>query len=135
MEVGASWSPTISDWREATVVATDGAKQRALASLLAMRSQEIEAAHPEWIKRRVLKRHLADGRQHYRHEILAVSHRWEQPTVPDTLGAQVCACAPPLCKVCLRGVGLPIGKGSRGGERIVHNLAGEGASCLPASGA
>jgi len=53
------------------------------------RLQEIEAAHPEWIKRRVLKRHLAYGRQHYRSEVLAVSHRWEQPEAPDASGAQL----------------------------------------------
>ena len=53
------------------------------------RLQEMQAAHPEWIQRRVLKRHLAYGRQHYRSEILAVSHRWEQPEAPDASGAQL----------------------------------------------
>ena len=37
----------------------------------------------------MLKRHLAYGRQHYRSEILAVSHRWEQPEAPDASGAQL----------------------------------------------
>mmetsp|Transcript_10152 Transcript_10152/g.33311 ORF Transcript_10152/g.33311 Transcript_10152/m.33311 type:complete len:484 (+) Transcript_10152:691-2142(+) len=53
------------------------------------RLQEIQAAHPEWIKRRVLKRHLAYGRHAYRGEILAVSHRWEQPDAPDASGVQL----------------------------------------------
>ena len=52
-------------------------------------SQEMQAAHPEWIQRRVLKRHLAYGRHAYRGEILAVSHRWEQPDAPDASGAQL----------------------------------------------
>ena len=53
------------------------------------RLQEMQAAHPEWIQRRVLKRHLAYGRHAYRGEILAVSHRWEQPDAPDASGAQL----------------------------------------------
>ena len=53
------------------------------------RLQEMQAAHPEWIQRRVLKRHLAYGRHAYRGEILAVSHRWEQPEAPDASGAQL----------------------------------------------
>ena len=49
--------------------------------------QEMQVAHPELIQRRVLKRHLAYGRHAYRGEILAVSHRWEQPDAPDASGA------------------------------------------------
>mmetsp|Transcript_12494 Transcript_12494/g.40731 ORF Transcript_12494/g.40731 Transcript_12494/m.40731 type:complete len:149 (-) Transcript_12494:569-1015(-) len=53
------------------------------------RLQEIEERHPEWVCKRLLRRHLAYGRHEYRDNILAVSHRWEQPDAPDASGAQL----------------------------------------------
>jgi len=53
------------------------------------RLQEIEAKHPEWVCKRLLRRHLAYGRHEYRDNILAVSHRWEQPDAPDASSIHV----------------------------------------------
>ena len=53
------------------------------------RLQELEAKHPEWMQKQLLQRHLAYGRHAYREEILAVSHRWEQPDTPDPSGVQL----------------------------------------------
>mmetsp|Transcript_45521 Transcript_45521/g.146670 ORF Transcript_45521/g.146670 Transcript_45521/m.146670 type:complete len:152 (-) Transcript_45521:239-694(-) len=53
------------------------------------RLQEIEERHPEWVCKRLLRRHLAYGRHEYRDNILAVSHRWEQPDAPDASSIHV----------------------------------------------